>query len=246
VNQTLYAFGKQVNLTRELSVFWAAFQVLLICGIPTQLIVFVGLLMAGEPLPDPAHISLRYFALTSLFDTALVAILIRIFLSLSGETSREVFLGSKPAWREGLIGLAWLPVTFVGVELVAVGLGHWFPGLHNVKENPFASYVHSPIETGIFVVVVVLAGGIREELQRAFILHRFAQHLGGIWVGLTLFSVLFGSLHALLQSYDAAIAVGLLGVFWGVLYIRRRSAVAAMVNHAGFDAAQVLIQFFAR
>ena len=39
---------------------------------------------------------------------------------------------------------------------------------------------------------------------------------------------------------DAALAVGLLGVIWGVLYVTRRSAVMAMANHAGFNAAQVL------
>jgi membrane protease YdiL (CAAX protease family) len=39
-----------------------------------------------------------------------------------------------------------------------------------------------------------------------------------------------------------AVAVGLLGVFWGILYIKRRSVVMAMVNHAGFDATQVLMQ----
>ena len=32
-------------------------------------------------------------------------------------------------------------------------------------------------------VIAVLAGGVREELQRAFLLRRFEQHLGGPIVG---------------------------------------------------------------
>ncbi|MGE5837133.1 MAG: CPBP family intramembrane glutamic endopeptidase, partial [Acidobacteriota bacterium] len=88
-------------------------------------------------------------------------------------------------------------------------------------------------------VVVVLAGGVREELQRAFILHRFEQRLGGVRLGLVLFSVSFGLMHVN-QGLDAALAVGLLGVIWGVLYVIRRSAIMAMTNHAGFNAAQVL------
>jgi membrane protease YdiL (CAAX protease family) len=43
---------------------------------------------------------------------------------------------------------------------------------------------------------------------------------------------------------DAALATGLLGAFWGVVYLRRRSCVAPVVSHAGFDLVQIL-QFLA-
>ena len=36
------------------------------------------------------------------------------------------------------------------------------------------------------------------------------------------------------------LVTGLLGAFWGVVYLRRRSAVAPMVSHAGFDLLQIL------
>ena len=36
------------------------------------------------------------------------------------------------------------------------------------------------------------------------------------------------------------------GLFWGLLYVRRRSAVMAMTNHAAFDALQVLQGVLAR
>ena len=52
-------------------------------------------------------------------------------------------------------------------------------------------------------------------------------------------SIAFGAGH-LLQGVDAAIATSLLGAFWGVVYLRRRSCVAPMVSHAGFDLVQVL------
>jgi membrane protease YdiL (CAAX protease family) len=97
----------------------------------------------------------------------------------------------------------------------------------------------------VFIMVVILAGGVREELMRGFILHRFHQRLGGQWLGLALFGVVFGIMHVQ-QGYDAAMAVGLLGIVWGVLYIRRRSIVAAMVSHAGFDTAMVLQQVLVR
>ena len=67
---------------------------------------------------------------------------------------------------------------------------------------------------------------------------RFGQWLGGGGVGVLITSAAFGGGH-LLQGKDAAIATGLLGAFWGVVYLRRRSAVAPMVSHAGFNLLQV-------
>ena len=32
---------------------------------------------------------------------------------------------------------------------------------------------------------------------------------------------------------------GLLGAFWGIVYLRRRSVVAPLVSHAGFDLLQI-------
>ena len=59
-------------------------------------------------------------------------------------------------------------------------------------------------------LVVVVAGGVREEIQRAFLLRRFEVWLGGSTVGIIVTSVAFGAGHVL-QGYDAAIVTGLLG-----------------------------------
>ena len=62
-------------------------------------------------------------------------------------------------------------------------------------------------------------------------------------VGVVVASASFGIGH-LLQGVDAAIATALLGAFWGIVYLRRRSVVAPMVSHSGFDLLQVA-QFMA-
>jgi membrane protease YdiL (CAAX protease family) len=220
---------------------WVAMaQAFLACGIPTQLIVAVVLVFYVGVRPfDSDGISLEFFATLSLIDTALVALMIRVFLYLSGEETRDVFIGTRPVKGEILRGLLLLPVVFVAVTAIVLGLRALFPGLHTVQENPYMSFMRSPLESAIFMVVVVLAGGIREEVQRAFILHRFEQRLGGIYVGLVLFSLAFGAFH-INEGLDASIAVGLLGLLWGLIYIKRRSAVMGMVNHASFDVAQIL------
>lgn len=220
--------------------WFAMFQAFLVCGIPTQLMVAVVLVLFVGMRPfDSDGISLEFFATLSLLDTALVTLMIRTFLYLSGEETRDVFIGTRPVKGEILRGLLLLPVVFVAVTAIVLGLRALFPGLHTVQENPYMSFMRSPLESTIFIVVVVLAGGIREEVQRAFILHRFEQRLGGIYVGLVLFSLAFGAFH-INEGLDASIAVGLLGLLWGLIYIKRRSAVMGMVNHASFDVAQIL------
>lgn len=229
-----------------LSRWFAMLQAFLVCGIPTQLIVATVLVLFIGMRPfDSDGISLEFFATLSLLDTALVVLLIRGFLILSGEETRDVFIGPKPVKGEILRGLLILPIVFAAVTMIMVGLRLAFPALHNVAENQFASFLRSPVEAGIFMVVVVLAGGIREEIQRAFILHRFEQRLGGVYWGLGIFSVAFGALH-INQGIDAAITVGSLGLLWGLLYIKRRSAVMGMVNHATFDVAQIVQLIVAR
>jgi uncharacterized protein len=117
------------------------------------------------------------------------------------------------------------------------------PALHNVPQNPFADLARTRGAAVMFGFVVMVAGGVREEIQRGFILHRFEQYLGGGPLGLVIFSVVFGLGH-LEQGYDVAVATAALGAFWGALYLARRSVLAPMVAHAGFNLAQVVKFFF--
>ena len=57
-------------------------------------------------------------------------------------------------------------------------------------------------------------------------------------VGVVVASMAFGAGH-LLQGADAAIATGALGAFWGLVYLRRRSVIAPVVSHSGFNLIQI-------
>lgn len=220
---------------------WLAIvEVIAVSGIPTGLVVAVVIVLLTNIQPfDDGGMTLEFLATVMLLDTALIALLIRVFLELAGEDSRTVFIGRRPVWGEMWRGLALVPVMFAGVTVVVLGLRAFMPWLNTVTVSPLEQYMKTPLDASIFLVVVVLGGGVREELQRAFILHRFDQALGGVKVGLLAFSLVFGLLHVD-QGIDVAIAIGLLGLFWGVLYMKRRSAVMGMTNHAGFNALQVV------
>ncbi len=224
---------------------FALLQAIAVCGIPTQIAVATALIVGARMAPvTSGGLSLEFIATVSFLDTALIALLIRVFLMASGEHSRDVFLGRRRPLGEIGRGLALVPVAFVLVTGLVFAMRALAPSLNNVRENPLAAFMTNPLDTAIFAVVVVLAGGVREELQRGFILHRFGQSLGGMWVGNLVFGLAFGLLH-LDQGRDIALAIGLLGLAWGALYIRRGSILMSISNHAGFNAAQVLQQALA-
>jgi membrane protease YdiL (CAAX protease family) len=99
-------------------------------------------------------------------------------------------------------------------------------------------------QTGLlmFLFVVIVAGGVREELQRAFLLHRFRDDLGQPWMGVFVTSLAFGMGHTL-QGFDAAIITGTLGAIWGAMYVLRRSAIAPIVSHSLFNSTELLRVF---
>jgi len=220
----------------------AALLEILICSdYPTQIALASMFAALGYGPLAGQGLSVRYVALLSLTDTVLLLALIAMCLSASGERARDVFLGTRPSGREALAGL---PLTFVALMLgvaVLAGMQRLAPWLHTVEHNPLQELIRTPRDAAVFAVVVVVAGGLREEIQRAFLLRRFEQWLGGARVGVVVTSAAFGAGH-LVQGADAAIATGLLGAFWSVIYLRRRSVVAPIVSHAGFNLLQ-LAQF---
>jgi membrane protease YdiL (CAAX protease family) len=225
----------------------AALEAVMVSGLPTQLIIVTTVaLFAGRPLVGSREgVPLGLFVAVGLVDTLLVTALILLFLRQSGEHPRTVLFGAVPAWPEIRRGLFLVPAAFLAVTLAVLLLRLGLPWLRTVPENPLAAYLDTPVRAAAFFIVAVIAGGVREELQRAFILHRFEQRLGGMRVGIGIFTVAFALQH-IEQGADVAVAVGLLALWWGSVYARRRSVWMPMANHAGFNALQVLQAIVAR
>ena len=221
-------------------------QVLLCSDVPTQFAIGLALALVGWlPTDATGALSLRYVVALSLADVALLLLLILACLRATGESPRELWLGRRSVVHEALLGLLLVPGIFIALAIVLSSVRFLAPGLQNVPDNPLEQLAQTPLQAAAFGLAVVLAGGLREELQRAFLLRRFEQSLGGRWVGLIVVSVAFGLGHAL-QGWDAVVATGTLGALWGVMYLRRRSSVAAVVSHAAFNAIQVILAMTAR
>lgn len=216
----------------------AALEVVLCSGFPTQIALIYLLSMLGISQANRG-LSIEFVAPLLLLDAGIVIVLVLCLMRLHGESPRQVFVGHRPIGKEAFIGVLLTFVVF-GIVIVVLTLVQRFaPWLHNVPVNPLEGLIRTARDAVVFAIVATLAGGLREEMQRAFVLQRFERHLGGARVGLVIFSVMFGAGHAL-QGWDAAITTGALGAFWGAVYLRRGSIVAPVVSHSVFNAAEII------
>ena len=219
----------------------AIFEIVLCSSVPTQLALGFLLSLGGwSPTTASGALSLPYVMTLSLADTVLLIVLMVALLHAHGEDATSLWIGQRSIRREALVGVALIPVIFLFVVILLNGLRLLFPGLHNVPTNPLEALAgNSAEEAAMFGLLAIVPPGVREELQRAFLLHRFEQHLGGAMVGVVVLSTAFGLGHYV-QGWDAVITTAALGAVWAVLYLDRRSSVAPVMSHAGFNSLEIL------
>ena len=216
-------------------------EVLLCSGFPTQLAISGLLASAGfAPRSASGGLSAPFAFTVVMLDSVILLTLIWLLLRRQGLRPLDVLIGPRPVWREAALGLSLIPLILILVGALMLGLRAVAPWLHNVPDNPLTSLVSTRAGLIASIVVGIVAGGVREEVQRAFLLRRFQDSLGGRGVGLVVTSLAFGLGHTL-QGWDAAIITAVLGGAWGLLTLARGGAVASIAGHAGFDAVQLLI-----
>jgi membrane protease YdiL (CAAX protease family) len=216
-------------------------EILLCSSVPTQLLITFVLMSAGWPAVDASgQYSLPFVLTLSLADTVLLIALMVLLTRAHGQRPADLWIGSRPVKREAIRGLLLVPIVFLLVVILLNALRALAPWLHSVPENPLEQLARGgPWDAAMFGLVAIFAGGVREELQRAFMLKRFEDHLGGAVAGVLVLSTAFGLGHWV-QGLDAVITTGALGAFWAVVYLRRRSSVAPVVSHAGFNSLEIL------
>ncbi|MSO34942.1 MAG: CPBP family intramembrane metalloprotease [Acidobacteria bacterium] len=220
---------------------WA--EILLCSGYPTQIVLGELLKDAGiAPLTADGSLSATFVFALSLGDTVVLVTLMVWLLIRGGESPRAVFLGRRRASAEAAVGLLSVPFVVALVVALSLLIRAFLPFLHNVPANPLDGLLGTQTGLLAFLVVVIVAGGLREELQRAFLLHRFRHDLGQTGAGLVVTSVAFGLGHTL-QGWDAAILTGALGATWGLIYLTRGSAIAPIVSHSLFNTGELLRAF---
>ncbi len=183
--------------------------------------------------------ALVFFLLT---EASFTLLLVWFLLGMRGRRLASLSPGARSPAREVMTGLLVLPGLFVLVIATAFLFQVLAPSWVSTF-NPMLELIQTPADLAWFLLTGILVGGVKEEIQRAFILDRFSSDLGGAWVGLIIWSTLFGAGH-LSQGPDRAVQAGLLGFVFGCLYLRRRSVAAPIVSHAAYDVVVVLMVYF--
>ena len=216
-------------------------EILLCSDLPTQFAIGALLILLGwRPLARTGQLSLPFVLTMSLVDTLVLIALMVLLTRARGDSVRDLWAGRRPLKQEVRLGLLLIPPIFLFVVLILNAVRRWLPGLHNVETNPLeALAAGGAANAAMFALVAIFAGGVREEMQRAFLLRRFEQHLGGARIGVIVLSVAFGLGHYV-QGWDAVITTGTLGAFWALIYLWRGSSTAAIISHAGVNALEIL------
>src|SRR4029077_9600041 len=168
----------------------ALIEVLICSDVLTQYAIGGTLLALGYPAKLPnGQLNVGYVVALSLGDAVLLVGLILLLLHAHGERPRDVLFGRRPITGEAVLGVLLIPIAFGIAAAVILAVRRFAPTLHNVDQNPLQELLRSPRDAWLFALVVVVAGGVREEVQRAFLLHRFDVWLGGPAVGFAVTSV---------------------------------------------------------
>ena len=215
----------------------ALFEVLLLAGIVSALLAFTPFSMsrlASEQVYHNARLLTGYI----LLEAAITLILLMVVLKSHRETLFDLGL-IWSEWKPNLyVGVFLVPILFAVNELTGI-LFHIFFPQYVAAQNPLLDTIRTPTDLALFLVVSIFAGGIKEELQRAFVLGRFRTYLGGAKLGLVLWSFAFGLGHYA-QGVQAIVSATLFGFLFGSIYLIRRNLIAPMVAHALYDISALL------
>jgi len=178
-----------------------------------------------------------------LIEAGITILLLVVILNLHRETLWSLGLQWK-RWRTYfLLGLGLVPFFFVTNVIVAFVFRAYLPQYY-IEANPLTESIQTPQQLTLFILSGLFAGGIKEELQRAFVLTRFRRYLGGAWLGLVLWSLAFGAAHYV-QGVQGIVIATLYGFIFGIVYLLSGSLIAPIVAHGAYDTIALLAYWFA-
>lgn len=222
----------------------AVIEVLLLSGLVSG---FFAAIPFSFPLKGRTSMILmdaRIASASLLLEAWISFILLWLVLRVHRENLRDLGLHFA-RWRaDVIVGLALVPMLFLANLLVALGFRYLLPK-YLLDRNPLTEMIRTPSDLGLFIVSALVAGGIKEELQRGFMLTRFKRHLGGSGVGLVVWSLAFGAGHYL-QGLQGIVAATLFGFLFGAVYLARGSLLVPIVTHGVYDTVALLGYWFSK
>ena len=212
----------------------AFFEVLLVSGLLSSALAgLVFYLLQGKRGLDLLA-NAKAFSIFILLEAGIALLILTVVLKIHRETIST--LGLKwDRWKfHCALGLVVVPFLFMINALVAVVFKIYLPQ-YFVEKNPITELIHTWQQLVLIIISALIAGGIKEELQRALILTRFRSYLGGAWLGLVLWSGVFGAGHYV-QGVQGVVIATIYGFVFGIIYLMSGSLIAPIIAHGAYDA----------
>lgn len=221
----------------------AILEILLVSGIISGYLADLCLAFTGNWNTESFLNDVGMLSFFLILESGFTFLLLLFLLRIHREKVRSIGLHGN-RWKSNLgLGLGTVPLLFA-VNFAVAWFFQTFLPRYYLEENPLMENIRTVQELGLFIIAAIVAGGIREELQRAFILNRFEQYLGGAGLGLALWSVAFGIGHAI-QGPQAIVTAGIFSVIFGLLYLRRKSLLAPIAAHSVYNTLALVGYWFA-
>lgn len=222
----------------------ALFEVLLLSGLVSGFLATLPFTLHAKGQDLLLQEDVRMISLYLLLDAAITFVLLALVMRAHRESVRSIGI-TWERWKPRVaLGIGLVPFLFIVNALAALFFKTYLPQ-HFMEENPLTRMIRTPEQLALFILSVLIAGGIREELQRAFILNRFRSHLGGAITGLILWSLAFGAGHYVQQGQGMVIA-SLYGLVFGVIYLVSGSLTTPIAAHSVYDVVALLAYWHSR
>jgi uncharacterized protein len=218
----------------------ALFEVLSLSGVVSGILATLPLALINRNSAET--LSANFLSATLFLESAFFFLILWIILKIHNETLAGLGL-RLIHWKSNFfIGLALVPVLIVINWLIAIFFKVFLPK-YFLETNPLTDSIHSPVQLIFFTFAALIAGGLKEEIQRAFIIRRFSRYLGGAGLGLLLWSLAFGAGHYV-QGVQGVVTTTLLGFIFGMLYLLRGSLIGPIVAHAAYNTLALILYWF--
>jgi len=217
----------------------ALFEVLLLSGLVSSSVAMLPFSFFGGKASSFLTTDAKAICGFLLLESAVTLMLLAAVLRFHGNTIRDLGLRWH-RWKKNLVtGLLLVPLLFLINAATAFIFREFLPEYY-VEKNPLTEVIRTPGQLAFFIFSALVAGGVKEELQRAFILGRFRRYLGGAGLGLILWSLAFGAGHYV-QGVQGITVAAIYGFVFGAVYLLSGSLIAPIVAHGAYDTAALLL-----
>jgi membrane protease YdiL (CAAX protease family) len=220
----------------------AVVEVILLSGLVSTFLASFALALLRIRSMQRLLEDVRLLSLYLLIESAISLLILAGLLKLHREPITSIGMHWKHWKRNLLLGVALVPFLFTINGFIAFFFKLYLPEYY-MHQNPLIQSVHTPQQLALFVFSALIAGGFKEEMQRAFILNRFRHYLGGAGTGLLVWSLAFGAGHYV-QGVQGVVIASLYGFIFGIIYLLSGSLIAPIAAHGAYDALAILAYWF--